>query len=149
MSTNKAADEEGLQAEFLKHGVWSLDSYITHLSNQGVCSKFPPSWTQHSINPIHKSGSSSHPNNYRTIMVGHTFSKLYAVVLHQWLSEELERRHLRARGQAGFRPDYQTIDHIFTLRAIIEEACHRSSKVYTSFVDFWKAFDTVPRDALF
>jgi hypothetical protein len=76
-------------------------------------------------------------------MVGHTFSKLYATVLHQWLSEELERRHLRARGQAGFRPDYQTIDHIFTLRAIIEEARHRSSKVYTCFVDFRKAFDTV------
>jgi hypothetical protein len=43
----------------------------------------------------------------------------------------------------------RTIDHIFTLRAIIEEARHRSSKVYSCFVDFRKAFDTVPREALF
>jgi hypothetical protein len=41
------------------------------------------------------------------------------------------------------------IDHIFTLQSIIEEACHRSLKVYTFFVDFRKAFNTVPQDALF
>jgi hypothetical protein len=91
---------------------------------------------RHIIHPIRKSTSSVDPNNYRIIMVGHTFSKLYATVLHQWLFEELERRHLRARGKVGFRPDYQMIDHIFTLRAIIEEARHRSLKVNTFFVDF-------------
>jgi hypothetical protein len=77
------------------------------------------------------------------------FSKLYATVLHQWFAEELEKRHLRARGQSDFYPNYQMIDHIFTVRAIIEEARRCSSKVYACFVDIQKAFDTVPRDALF
>ena len=45
-------------------------------------------------------------------MVGHTFSKLYATVLHSKLSSDLEQRNLRARGQVGFRPTHQTIDHI-------------------------------------
>ena len=61
----------------------------------------------------------------------------------------LEQKHLRARGQAGFKPDHQTTDYIFTLRATIEEAWHRSSKVYCCFVDFRKAFDSVPREDLF
>jgi hypothetical protein len=113
-----------------------------------VCTGFIPSWTRHIIHPIHKSGNSFDPNNYWTIMVGHT-SKLYATVLHHWLFEELESRHIRARGQASFYPNYQMIDHIFTLRAIIEEARHRTSKVYNFFVDFQKAFDTIPREALF
>jgi hypothetical protein len=39
------------------------------------------------------------PNNYRAIMVGHTFSKLYATFLHLKLSGDLERRQLRDRGQ--------------------------------------------------
>jgi hypothetical protein len=65
------------------------------------------------------------------------------------LSSELERRHLRARGQAGFRPTHQTTNHIFNLRAIIEEAHHRFLKVYYCFVDFQKAFDSVSREALF
>jgi hypothetical protein len=89
------------------------------------------------------------PNNYRTTMVGHTFSKIYATILHLKLSRELERRQLRARGQAGFRHEHQTIDHILTLGAIIEEARHQSSKVYHCFVDFQKAFDSIPKEALF
>jgi hypothetical protein len=106
MNTNRAADEEGLRAEFIKHGVRSLESYIVDLFNQVVCSGFPIAWARHIIHPIHKSRSNSNPNNYCTITVGHTFSKLYATVLHQWLSEEVERRHLRARGQASFRLDH-------------------------------------------
>jgi hypothetical protein len=98
MSTNKTTDEEGIQAEFLKQGIRSLESYIVDLFNQVVCSGFPLSWTRHIIHPIHKFGSSSDPNNYRTIMVGHKFSKLYATILHHWFSEEMERHHLRARG---------------------------------------------------
>jgi hypothetical protein len=119
MSTNRATDEEGLQAEFLMHGIRSLDSHIADLFNHVVCSGFPHSWTRHIIHPIHKLGNSSDPNNYRTIMVGHTFSKLYATILHQWLSDDLESRHLRAKGQAGFRLDYQTTDHIFTLKPLL------------------------------
>ena len=41
------------------------------------------------------------------------------------------------------------MDHIFTLWAIIEEARHKSEKVYCCFVDFRKVFDSVPRVALF
>lgn len=47
-------------------------------------------------------------------MVGHSFSKLYATILHHWLLAELEGQHLRARGQAGFCPSYRMIDDIFT-----------------------------------
>jgi hypothetical protein len=110
---------------------------------------FLRAWSHHNIHLIHKSGSSSDPNNYMTIMVGHTFSNLYATVLHMKLSSELEHRHLRARGQAGFRPTHQTIDHILTLWDIVEEAQHRSSNVYCCFVDFRKAFDSILREVLF
>lgn len=82
-------------------------------------------------------------------MIGHTFAKLYAIALNAMLYGELYRKGCRARGQASFRPDYQTMDHIFTLWAIIEEARHKSKKVYCCFVDFRKAFDSVSRMTLF
>ena len=145
---DKSADEEGYQAEFFKHGLQVLVSYLADLFNHVVHDGFPSVWSHHIIHPIHKSGATSDPNNYRTIMVGHTFSKLYATVLHMKLSKDFEQKNLRARGQAGFRPTHQTIDHIFTLQAVIEEARHRSSKVYCYFIDFWKAFDSVLREDL-
>jgi hypothetical protein len=147
MNSSKAANEECYQAEYFKHSPHTLVSYLADLFNHVVREGFPPAWSHHIIHPIHKSGSSSNPNNYRTIMVGHTFSKLYATVLHRKLSSDLQQRHLRAREQAGFRPPHQNIDHIFTLCVVIE-ARHRSSKVYCCFVDFQKAFDFVSREAL-
>ena len=82
-------------------------------------------------------------------MIGHTFAKLFVTTLNAMLTGELDRKGCRARRQASFWADYQTMDHIFTLQAIIEEARHRLEKVYCCFVDFHKAFDSVPRMALF
>ncbi|KAH9310215.1 hypothetical protein KI387_038126, partial [Taxus chinensis] len=99
MNSSRVADEEGFQAEFFKHGLDTLNSYLVDLFNQVVCTGFPKSWSHHIIHPIHKSGPTSDPNNYRMIMVGHTFSKLYATVLHMQISEFLEQHHCRAKGQ--------------------------------------------------
>ena len=51
--------------------------------------------------------------------------------------------------QTGFRKQYRTSDHILTLKSIIEKMFKKSSHLYTCFVDFEKAFDTVWRDAIF
>ena len=50
------------------------------------------------------------------------------------------------KGQAGFRRHHSTKDHLITLR-ITEEECHnKKSGLFCCFVDFIKAFDTVPRN---
>jgi hypothetical protein len=108
MNNNKAADEEGFQAKLFEHSLCALVSHLAYLFNHVVRTGFPSSWSHHIIHPIHKSGPCSDPKNYRTFMVGHIFSKLYATTLHMKLSSELEHRHLRAKGQAGLWPDHQT-----------------------------------------
>lgn len=143
------ANEEGFQVELFKLDTMILGPYLSILFNRVICFGFLKSWSRHVIHPIHKSSLTSDPINYRTIMIGHTFSKLYATTLINILSSELNMRNCRAKGQAGFKVDYQTMDHRFTLRAIIEEAYHHSKKLYYYFVDFHKAFDSIPRVALF
>lgn len=102
MNNNKAVDEEGYQVEFFKHGFCALVSYSVDLFNHIVREGFPLAWSHHIIHSIHISGCNSNPNNYRLIMVGHTFSKLYATVLHRKLFSDLEQRQLKARVHAGF-----------------------------------------------
>lgn len=115
MNTSKATNEEGFQLEFFEHVLHALDNHLAYLFNHVVRIGFSQAWSHHTIHSIHKSGPSVDPNNYRTIMVVHTFSKLYALVLHIKLSRDLKGRLLRVRGQAGFRPAHQTTNHILTL----------------------------------
>ena len=48
-----------------------------------------------------------------------------------------------SENQAGFRKTYSTSDHIFSLHALIEIMKFEKKKLFCSFVDFSKAFDSV------
>ena len=90
-------------------------------------------------------------DNYRGITVGTVLSKLYATVLERRISGWAEDHGIRAAGQAGFRRDRCTSDNIFIMRTLIEacKATRTSSqhgRLYACFVDFCKAFETIPRD---
>ena len=46
-------------------------------------------------------------------------------------------------------PNNRTADHVFTLRTLINKYVHNhNKKIYASFVDFKKAFDSVWHDGL-
>ena len=40
--------------------------------------------------------------------------------------------------QAGFRKDYSTADHIFTLLAIVQKQLSLNCKLYVALIDFQK-----------
>ena len=54
----------------------------------------------------------------------------------------------RDKGQEGFRRNHSTTDHLVTLRIIAEECRNNKYDLFCCFVDFTKAFDTVPRNNL-
>ena len=70
------------------------------------------------------------------------------MLLESRLAQWAEARGARAPAQAGFRPDHRTTDHIFTLQTLISQARAHHRPLYCCFVDFKKAFDSVPRELL-
>ena len=148
MKTGRAYDHDGLVAEHFIHARDMLVEILAVLFNRVMCEGLPESWRLSTIVPIFKAGDPTEHGNYRTIMVGHTLARLYASILEQQLSNWAEGMGVRAKGQAGFRRGFSTLDHIMTLRAIIEEGRSHGRRIYCSFVDFRKAFDTVPRARL-
>ena len=64
--------------------------------------------------------------------------------INKWAKE----RDKHAKGQVGFRPKHSKVDHCITLRHVIENVWKKKEEVFCFFVDFRKAFDTVPRDKL-
>ena len=97
---------------------------------------------------LHKGGDRNELSNYRTIMLAPIMTKLFGSLLENKLNVWAEKHTKRAKGQAGFRAHHSTVDHLITLRVIMEENRPQEKPLYMCFVDFKKAFDTVPRQEL-
>ena len=108
----------------------------------------PPAWALCAVTPIHKGGARTEPGNYRGIAVGTVLAKMYATLLNFRLTRWAEANDLRAVGQAGFREDHRCTDNLLILRTVIEQQRSAKSPLYTCFVDFRKAYDSVPRELL-
>ena len=81
-------------------------------------------------------------------MISSLFAKLVSTLLEKRISKWAEENDKRARGQAGFRAQHTTTDHLITLRVLFDEARRTGNTLYCCFVDFKKAFDTIPRGGL-
>ena len=61
------------------------------------------------------------------------------------LMNRLRTRSLMERSQVhyGFMPDHGTRNAIFVLRRLVERSIQKQKDVFTCFIDYSKAFDTV------
>ena len=143
---NKASGVDGIRAEHLLDAsellLEPMARTFTHLLQNGV----PKSWCRGVIHPVFKSGQRDDPSNYRGITVTPVLSKLFAMVIEARLTSWAEDNHMRARGQAGFRKGHRTVDHVFTLLHLTKQRAGK--RLYCCFVDFRKAFDSIPRERL-
>lgn len=82
---------------------------------------FPDVWSKGIIIPIYKNkGDKTDPNNYRGITILSCFGKLFTNIINNRLNHCLEDNNLLNEEQAGFRKKYSTIDHIFSLKLLVD-----------------------------
>ena len=66
------------------------------------------------------------------------------------LVEYTELSNLINQGQIRFKKSSRTTDHLFTLESLINKYVYdNKKKLYTCFVDFKKAFDSIWHKGLF
>ena len=51
--------------------------------------------------------------------------------------------------QCGFRRSRSTVDHIFSIRQILEKKWEYNKNVCQLFIDFEKAYDSIKRESLY
>ena len=149
LKNDKAAGPDGLIGEFYKYAISDAEPFLVKLFNiiftKGL---FPQAWTESIVQPLHKKGDVTSPDNYRGISLLNICSKMYSSILNRRLEKWIEENKLVGEEQAGFRRKYSTIDQIFTLTALVQKQLLRHRKLYAAFIDFRKAFDSVNRNKL-
>ena len=150
LKNNKACGLDHIRNEFLKHLSPRLLFFVNNLFNlilqTGI---IPAHWCKGMIMPLYKrKGSQEDPNNFRGITLLSCIGKLFTACLNTRIANFLHLHNKIGPEQAGFRPGFSTLDHIFTLHCIIEYYKSKHGRVYCAFVDYSKAFDLIERSAL-
>uniref|UniRef100_A0A8C6KY55 Reverse transcriptase domain-containing protein n=1 Tax=Nothobranchius furzeri TaxID=105023 RepID=A0A8C6KY55_NOTFU len=143
----KAPGVDEIRPEFLK----ALDvvglCWLTRLCNIAWTSgAVPLDWQTGVVVPLFKKGDRRVCSNYRGITLLSLPGKVYSGVLERRVHRIVEPQIQEE--QCGFRPGRGTLDQLYTLRGILEGAWEFAQPVYMCFVDLEKAFDRVPRGAL-
>ena len=152
LKTKKAVYNDKIRNEMIKSSVNILKTGFLKIFNKILkTGEFPEIWTEGLISPIHKSGDSLDPNNYRGICVSSCMGKLFCSILNNRLMNFVNNKKIIHPSQIGFMPGNRTADHAFTLKTLHDKFVKNSNngKIYACFVDFRKAFDSVWHQGLF
>ena len=146
----KSPGSDDVLNEYIKCTNHLLMPLYTLLFNVILETRIMPSkWVEGVVIPIFKNkGDPLSVDNYRPITLLSCIGKLFTAVLNNRLNAYLEEYNLLNENQAGFRSGYSTTDHIFSLNCIIDLLRAQKKKIFCSFIDFSKAFDSVWRVGL-
>ena len=147
----KAPGLDGITNECLKKGKVFISPLLCNLFNKILESgTYPDSWCNACIVPIHKNGSTEDPDNYRGISLLSCISKIFTKIINKRLLKWAIENHKMYEEHGGFRKGKSTADHIFILQSLNSKyISKKKGRCYNIFVDFSKAFDTVPHLHMF
>ena len=149
LKSKKSPGFDRISNEMLKCTNSHGKKLLTILFNKILkCGIFPDEWNYGLIRLIHKGNDIYDPNNYRGITLNSCLGKLFCTILYNRLAPLLEDEKIYCKEQAAFRKNHRTTDHIFLLRTIIKKYTDQNKILFTCFVDFTKAFDSIWRSAL-
>ena len=151
LKCNKATGYDSLSNEMIKCLLDANPNILIKLFNC-ILNKNPviSKWMISILNPIHKSGNKAEPSNYRGISIMSCLSKFFNSILNLRLAKFVLENNILKETQLGFRKGNRTTDAHIILHSLIQQYCYKNNqKLYGCFVDFSKAFDTIPRGLLF
>ncbi len=147
---NKAIGLDFIENDHLMDAITILAPLFTQYFNLVFSTGFlPETWLTGTINPIYKGkGSRLDPNSYRPITILSCFGKLFTRILNNRLSKFIDAYGILHPNQAGFRKGFCTSDNIFVMQCLMQILKQTKRKLFTVFIDFTKAFDSVWRVGL-
>ena len=151
LKPDKSSGYDSLSNEMIKCLLKTHPDLLLKLFNSVFSSNTKiEQWTMAMITPIWKAGPRMDPSNYRGISLLSCLGKFYTAILNKRLMAYAIANNILKPEALGFVAGNRTSDAHFIIHSLIQRYCHqRNEKIFSCFVDFSKAFDTIPRELLF
>lgn len=148
-SSGKCSDGDKLHPLIFKRLPKAALEFLTYLFNS-VLKTGRWIWTCSMVKFIRKADKESYlvPGSYRPITISSYLGKIMERVLQRRLILYCQNNSIIDKAQEGFLPQKNTTRYLYKMNASLEEARRRKRSAMLLFLDFEKAFDSVPVSAL-
>ena len=147
LDPTKAPGHDNISAVILKSLSSTLTLPITTLFQQSIQScSIPDDWKIHKIRPVPKCGDPSKVYNYRPISLLTSISKLLESIIYQKIIPFASL--FISHNQYGFMKNRSCLKQLLETYSDIFNSIENGHFVDVIYLDFRKAFDTVPHDEL-
>lgn len=147
LNPNKAMGVDQLSPKILNFCAPALYIPLHHLLTQCISRcDLPAQWRTHRITPVFKSGAKIDVKNYRPISLLCTISKVLERLIYNKIIDFVNARI--SSSQFGFLRNRSTLHQLLSFLNEVFSSLEDNSQVDTIYLDFRKAFDSVPHNEL-
>lgn len=140
---------DGIPSKVVKSCLQYIIEPLKLLINQTFeTGQFPDCLKTAVIKPVFKKGCKLNCDNYRSIALLSTFSKILEKCFANRLHNFLEKFKILSNNQYGFRKNVSTTDAIVKFVDLIYKCIDEDANIVAIFADLSKAFDCVDHDLL-
>lgn len=149
LNVYKSMGPDGIHAKVLKSlsnntdFVACVELLFNSCLNQG---QVPEVWKQARVTPIHKKGSKTEASNYRPISLTSILCKLYEKIIRDRVFSSVGDKI--SQYQHGFVTSKSCLSNLLHAADFINSKLANEEPVDIFYLDFQKAFDSVPHDKL-
>ena len=149
MKQTGTRDLDGLDSKILKLASPVITNTLTYLYNLCIDKNcFPLKFKEAKVIPIHKSGDTCDPSNYRPISILSVIAKPLEKHIQKSLYSYLDRNRLLHEDQSGFRENHSCQTTLIQLTDSLLDNINNNKFSGIIFIDFQKAFDVISHSLL-
>ena len=150
LKESTSSGPDGIHSKLLRECSKSLAKPLKILFTKSMDkSKIPTSWKRANVTPIHKKGSKQEITNYRPISLTSVISKVMERIIRDKIITFMETNNLFSIDQHGFRQGKSCTTQLIEVMDDWTELVDNNKNIDVIYLDFQKAFDTVPHERLF
>ena len=149
INVSKSSGLDNINSAVIKAAFEILTPEVTHMYKLSITNAhFPGDWKKALVIPIPKQGDLTKVQNFRPISLLPLPGKILEKLIHQQLSDFLEKGSLLSDKQHGFRKSHSTTHAIAQVTNYINKKMDARLPTVAVFIDFRKAFDCVQHPVL-
>jgi len=149
LKEGKATGPDGIPARVIKELAREISKPLKIIfENSFSRGEVPRDWKLANVVPIFKKGEKSNPSNYRPVSLTSIPGKIMESILRDHILDFLEGNALIRDSQHGFRRRRNCLTNLLEFYDWVTKQRDEGNPVDIVYLDFAKAFDTVPHRRL-